>query len=101
MFEIDNNKIFKVNLPLTNEDFYRGVGEGVWACASIDDYEKMNNNVAGDYTVAVLNDSCYYPTLKYGDLVLCKFDGLNRPVAYRELLIFNFGENITVEEKKH
>lgn len=98
--EEDVRQAFKVNLPLTDEDYFFGNGEGVWGCTSQYYLAKLDKNEKCILPVMVLNDSYYYPNLKYGMIVLCMYDGKNRPVAVKSELDYQFGQCITELEKE-
>lgn len=97
-FELSTDNSFKINLPLTEDDYKSGNGEGIWCCCSKEDLEKINNNIKGVYLVKILNDSVYYPSLKYGTVVICGYNGDNRPVAIKDELDSKY-ESISIEEK--
>lgn len=93
------SEYIKVNFPLTEEDFNRGNGEGMWVlvdAATKADYDK---DATGKGYVGILdNDSLYYPGLKHGDVVPFEMRGESRPVAdYHDFLSDLNG--LTQEEK--
>lgn len=97
-FEAETIK-FKANLPYDKENEINGNGEGVWVEASTKDYTVAANN-NGYLPVKILNDSVYYPSLKYGDLILIKFTNNEeqRPIAPLEELRHKYGEPISEKE---
>lgn len=81
------NVCIKVNLPLTEEAYISGNGEGVWV--EVDDVTKYDytlNKVGKGYSGILRNDSIYYPTLKNGFRINFELRGENRPVADYEFL---------------
>lgn len=97
------HKMFKVNLPETQENYISGNGEGVWACGNsktLNAWRKNKNK--GIYFAMVLNDSVYYPKLKCGMIIPIEMRGDKRPVALYEELLNNYEidfENIEMTKK--
>ncbi|MCI9505754.1 MAG: hypothetical protein HFF62_04070 [Oscillospiraceae bacterium] len=72
----------KVNLPLTEQDYANGNGEGVWVLVDPETKKANDEDVAGGLYVGILsNDSCYYPGLNCGELLPFEMRGEHRPVA--------------------
>ena len=72
----------KVNLPLTEQDYLAGNGEGVWVLVDPKTKQAHDMDAAGGGYVGLLdNDSCYYPGLNAGQLILFEMRGSFRPVA--------------------
>ena len=72
----------KVNLPLTEQDYLAGNGEGVWVLVDSKTKLAHDTDAAGGSYVGILdNDSCYYPGLGAGQLILFELRGAFRPVA--------------------
>ena len=72
----------KVNLPLTEENYRAGNGEGVWV--EVDEKTKLaydSDAVGPGYSGILANDSCYYPGLGCGDVIPFEMRGDMRPVA--------------------
>lgn len=81
------NICIKINLPLTEEAYISGNGEGVWVEVDQNTKNDYNNNVIGKgYTGILRNDSIYYPTLKNGFKINFELRGNERPVADYEFL---------------
>ena len=75
----------KVNLPLTEQDYLSGNGEGVWML--VDRETKMAHDidaVGGRYVGILDNDSVYYPGLNAGAEIIFEMRGEFRPVAILE-----------------
>ena len=52
----------KVNLPLTEQDYLAGNGEGVWVLVDRKTKQAHDDDASGGSYVGILdNDSCYYP----------------------------------------
>ena len=97
----DKSTYFKVNLPFNEDDFNSGNGEGCWACCSKEDMEKMDKDIPCYFTAKILNDSLYYPNIKYGMEISCMFMGnRKRPVADIAMLQLMYGKPISEEEKR-
>jgi len=72
----------KVNLPLTEEDYQSGNGEGVWVIVDNKTKADYYHDAYGPGFVGMLaNDSFYYPGLCCGDSVEFEMRGDKRPVA--------------------
>ena len=78
----------KVNLPLTEQDYLAGNGEGVWVLVDPKTKQAYDTDAAGGGYMGILdNDSCYYPGLNAGELIPFELRGIFRPVAdFRSLL---------------
>ena len=66
----------KVNLPLTEQDYLSGNGEGVWML--VDRETKMAHDidaVGGRYVGILDNDSVYYPGLNAGAEIIFEMRG--------------------------
>lgn len=78
----------QINLPLTEEEFLSGNGEGVWVkvdAATRRDYDA--DKIGTGYFGILDNDSLYYPGLGPGEVIPFEMRGENRPVAdYRGFL---------------
>ena len=72
----------KVNLPLTEQDYLAGNGEGVWVLVDPKTKRAHDEDATGGGYVGILdNDSCYYPGLNAGELIPFELRGIFRPVA--------------------
>ncbi len=72
----------KVNLPLTEQDYLAGNGEGVWVLVDPKTKQAHDTDATGGGYVGILdNDSCYYPGLNAGQLIPFELRGSYRPVA--------------------
>ena len=72
----------KVNLPLTEQEYCSGNGEGVWVRVSDETRQAYDANVSGGgYTGVLSNDSVYYPGLMCGTVISFELRGEYRPVA--------------------
>ena len=72
----------KVNLPLTEQDYLAGNGEGVWVLVDPKTKQAHDTDATGGGYVGILdNDSCYYPGLNAGQLIPFELHGSYRPVA--------------------
>lgn len=72
----------KVNLPLTEQDYLAGNGEGVWVLVDPKTKQAHDTDATGGGYVGILdNDSCYYPSLNTGQLIPFELRGAFRPVA--------------------
>ena len=72
----------KVNLPLTQQDYLSGNGEGVWVLVDPETKKAHDEDAAGGSYIGILdNDSCYYPGLNAGELIPFELRGVFRPVA--------------------
>lgn len=96
----DDCVTFKVNLPKNKEDESTHNGEGVWARCHKEDYYMTSKRNEFWFPVMILNDSFYWPNLKYKNLILIKFKGFEniRPVAVFDELKQHYGEPISDEE---
>lgn len=95
----DEGKLFKVNLPFTKDDFLAGNGEGVWAIADDETFEKLESgsNLENLY-VRIFNDSMYYKGLLSETILPIETRGDNRPVVPYEYLNENY-KRISEEER--
>jgi len=76
------NKYIKVNIPLTEDDYHSGNGEGVWVEVDEDTRKAYDRDAIGlGYHGILANDSMYYPGLKFGDVIPFEMCGENRPVV--------------------
>ena len=72
----------KVNLPLTEQDYLAGNGEGVWVLVDPETKKAHNTDATGRGYVGILdNDSFCYPGLNHGELLPFEMRGEHRPVA--------------------
>lgn len=72
----------KVNLPLTEQNYLDGNGEGVWVLVDPETKKAHDDDVFGKGYVGILdNDSFYYPGMNCGELIPFEMRGENRPVA--------------------
>lgn len=92
--------LIKVNLPLTEEDYRNGNGEGVWVEVDMATKAAYDEDKAGLVCRGVLaNSSLYYPTLQCGCEIVFEMRGEHRPVAdYHGFLAGK--EKLTSEEKE-
>lgn len=89
----------KVNLPLTEEDYTLGNGEGVWVI--VDDKTKKaydSCQVEKGCQGILDNDSLYYPGLNHGATLHFELRGKCRPVADYYGFLQKFS-HLTPEEK--
>lgn len=71
-----------VNLPLTEQDYLAGNGEGVWVLVDPETKKAHDLDASGEGYVGILdNDSFYYPGLNHGELLPFEMRGERRPVA--------------------
>ena len=76
------DKYIKVNIPLTEEDYRSGNGEGVWV--EVDQKTKAAHDrdaIGSGYQGILANDSLYYPDLSCGDMIEFEMRGEKRPVV--------------------
>ena len=75
-----NKGTIKFNIP-DEEDIYSKNGEGVWGWVTPEDYEKYHDdNYTGKITAILCNQPLnYYGRLNWGDEVILKCNGENRP----------------------
>lgn len=76
------DKYIKVNIPLTEQDYRSGNGEGVWV--EVDRKTKGAHDqdaIGSGYQGILANDSLYYPGLSCGDMIEFEMRGANRPVV--------------------
>ncbi len=72
----------QVNLPLTEQDYASGNGEGVWVLVDPETKKAYDQDITGKGYIGILdNDSCYYPGLNAGELLPFEMRGEYRPVA--------------------
>lgn len=75
-------KYIKVNIPLTEENYLSGNGEGVWVEVDEATREAYDKDATGaGYKGILANDSLYYPGLGCGDVVEFEMRGECRPVV--------------------
>lgn len=75
-------KYIKVNIPLTEEDYQTGNGEGVWVEVDEATREAYDKDITGSrYKGVLANDSLYYPGIGCGDVIEFEMRGDCRPVA--------------------
>lgn len=80
-------KYIKVNIPLTEENYLSGNGEGVWV--EVDEVTRAaydNDATGGRYHGILANDSLYYPGLGCGDEIEFEMRGDRRPVVSLDFL---------------
>ena len=78
----DPKKFIRVNLPLTEQDYLSGNGEGVWVKVDESTRAAYDANLTGPGYCGVLdNDSLYYPRLACGAPIPFELRGQLRPVA--------------------
>lgn len=76
------DKYIKVNIPLTEEDYHSGNGEGVWVEVDQKTRRAYDCDAIGSgYHGILANDSLYYPGLNCGDIIEFEMRGENRPVV--------------------
>lgn len=76
------NKYIKVNIPLTEQEYRSGNGEGVWVEVDPDTRKAYDRDAIGSgYHGILSNDSLYYPGLSCGDMIEFEMRGANRPVV--------------------
>lgn len=72
----------KVNLPLTEQEYCSGNGEGVWVRVSDETRRAYDADASGGgYSGILSNDSVYYPGLLCGTVIPFELRGEYRPVA--------------------
>lgn len=72
----------KINLPLTEQDYESGNGEGVWMLVDLETKKAYDQDFIGKRYIGILdNDSCYYPGLNVGELLPFEMRGEYRPVV--------------------
>lgn len=77
-----SDKYIKVNIPLTEEDYRSGNGEGVWVEVDSETEKAYDRDAIGsDYHGILANDSLYYPGLSCGDMIEFEMRGEKRPVV--------------------
>ena len=60
----------------------------------------MEDNIPNYFTAKILNDSLYYPNIKYGMEISCIYGGGNRrPVADIIMIQLMYGKPISEEDK--
>jgi len=84
-FRMDKSKMtkyIKVNLPLTEQDYAAGNGEGVWVLVDLKTKKAHDKDATGGGYIGILaNDSVYYPGLNAGEVIPFEMRGESRPVA--------------------
>ena len=76
------SKYIQVNIPLTEEDYRFGNGEGVWV--EVDEETRLaydRDAIGAGYNGILANDSIYYPGLMCGEVIPFEMRGTNRPVV--------------------
>ena len=72
----------KINLPLTEQDYEGGNGEGVWVLVDPETKRAYDEDDSGEGYIGILdNDSYYYPGLYAGELIPFEMRGECRPVT--------------------
>lgn len=72
----------QVNLPLTQQEYESGNGEGVWVLVDADTKHAYDLDAVGTgYSGILDNDSIYYPDLSHGTLIPFEMRGAFRPVV--------------------
>lgn len=72
----------QINLPLTEQDYQSGNGEGVWVKVEPAIRRAYDADTIGPGYFGILdNDSLYYPGLACGDMIPFEMRGECRPVA--------------------
>lgn len=80
-------KYIKVNIPLTEENYLSGNGEGVWVEVDESTRAAYDSDARGGIYHGILaNDSLYYPGLGCGDVVEFEMRGEHRPVVRFDFL---------------
>ena len=74
-------KTFKVNIPNTEEEYFKGNGEGCFALFNDEEADMYEMDARGKGEVILDNDSLNYPKLKHGTKVPVEYRGENRPVV--------------------
>lgn len=81
MREKADKRLIKCNLPLTEEDYRLGNGDGVWVLVDSETKKAYDCDATGDGYRGILdNDSFSYPGLCHGEEVPIEMRGENRPV---------------------
>lgn len=76
------NEYIQVNLPLTEDDYLAGNGEGVWVRVDPATHKDYDADKIGPGYFGILdNDSLYYPGLVHGTMISFEMRGKCRPVA--------------------
>jgi len=89
-----SEECFLINLPSEEEDFIGGNGESIWACGTTETLEAYKNmDFEGVVYVKLMNNSMYYPNLKYKTVIPVKVEKNKRPVAYLDELNYYYGES--------
>ena len=90
----------QVNFPLTELEFERGNGEGMWVLVTKGTKRDYDHDAFGGRYIGILdNDSAYYPGLVHGSVVVFEMRGPNRPVALFRSFLSRY-EKISQEEKE-
>lgn len=75
-------EFIQINLPLTEEDYLSGNGEGVWVKVDPATRRAYDADKIGPGYYGILdNDSLYYPGLGPGEIIPFEMRGESRPVA--------------------
>ena len=81
MSEQAGKHYIQCNLPLTEEDYRSGNGEGVWVIVDSETKQAYDQDAEGSGYRGILdNDSYNYPGLCHGEEVEIEMRGENRPV---------------------
>ena len=93
------DNLIKVNIPMNEDEYKRGNGEGVWVEIDNETMTLYERDIEGGvYSGILANDSYYYPGLMCGDMILFEMRGEHRPVVcYKNFL--DKLESITPEQK--
>ena len=84
----------KVNLPISEQDYNDGAGEGVWFIVSADVKAAHDRNETGTiYNGTLDNDSFYYIGLEHGAVIPFEMRGEFRPVVPYSWLIEHYEIN--------
>lgn len=82
MMMVIPKKYIQVNLPLTEQEYLSGNGEGVWLEVDEETRKAYDaGTIGGGYSGILSNDSLYYPGLKCGTIIPFEMRGEFRPVA--------------------
>lgn len=83
--------IVKINIPVTNDGYLAGNGEGCFCLIDVDTKEVYNNDeFGGNYSAILYNSSVYYKGLEPGEVIPFTMRGDKRPVADLDYLQKNF-----------
>lgn len=96
-------RVIGVNLPNSQKFYENGNGEGMYAyIISDDDFNNFLDNSKKGMLIKgfLLNNSLYYPGLKWGLIVPIELRGSKKPVVPLEFLQQAFKEVINRKKKK-